>query len=179
MRGRVENRLVSTVLLVALVPWCAGCATEIHLRQSPGVVEGNGGGRLLVRVFEKRSDVKRDVTTHRTIVTEVYRVEGKAETLVREEMEPRWSVSELSAGQYLLRVRGWSDDVGGVGTYHHGHRDHLVIRANETTVADVVLSEPEKAWVRVGIATVVVVGLGCVYASQEMQNSHMFAGVHW
>jgi hypothetical protein len=110
-------------------------------------------------------------------VTELYRLEGKAKTLVREEKEPRWSVSELPAGEYLLRAQGWSDDVGGVGTYHHGHRDRCVIRANETTVADVVLSDPKKAWVRVGIAAVVVVGVGCVYAYQEMQNWQPLAGL--
>jgi hypothetical protein len=177
MRGRIRNRLVSRVLLVALAPWCAGCATEIHLRQTAGVAGGEGGGRLLVRVFENRSDRKRDVTTHRTIVTELYRVEAKTETLVREEKGPRWSVSELPAGEYLLRAPGWDDDVGGVRTHHRGHHDHVAIRPNETTVADVVLSDPEKAWVRMGIAAVVVVGVGCVMAYQAMQDWHPLAGL--
>jgi hypothetical protein len=177
MRCQIRNRLVSTVLLVALVPWCAGCATEIHLRQTAGVTEGEGGGRLLVRVFDDRSDRKRDVTTHRTIVTKLYLVEGKAEKLVREEREPRWSVSELPAGEYLLRVGKWANDVGGVKTYQAGHHDHLVIRDNETTVADVVLSDPEKAWVQVAIGAVVVVGVGCYFAYQEMQNWRPLAGL--
>jgi len=172
MKGHMPNRLVSAALLVTLMPWCVGCATEIRLRQSPGVVEGDGGGRLLVRVFDKRSDRKRDVTTHRTIVTELYLVEGRGEKLIREERESRWSVSELPAGEYLLRVGEWADDVGGVKTYHAGHHDHLVIRANETTVADVVLSDPKKAWLQAGIAAVVVVGVGCVITYQEMQNWH-------
>jgi hypothetical protein len=179
MKGHIPNRLVSAALLVTLMPWCVGCATEIHLRQSPGVVEGARGGQLLVRVFDNRSDRKRDVTTHRTIVTELYLVEGKAEKLLREETESRWSVPDLPAGEYLLRVGEWADDVGGVKTYQAGHHDHLVIRAKETTVADVVLSDPEKAWVKVAIGAVVVVGVGCVFAYQEMQNWHPFAGAHW
>jgi len=177
MKGHMPKRLVSAAVLVTLMPWCVGCATEIHLRQSPGVVEGAGGGKLLVRVFDNRSDRKRDVTTHRTVVTELYRVEGKAETLVREEREPRWSVSDLPAGEYLLSVGKWANDVGGVRTYNAGHRDHLVIRANETTVAAVVLSDPEKAWVKVAIGGVVVVGVGCYFAYQEMQNWHPLAGL--
>lgn len=160
MRAQNSSRLVSAALLVTLMPWCAGCATEIHLRQSPGVAEGAGGGRLLVRVFENRSDRNHDISTHRKIATELYRLEGKTETLVRTETEPRWSVADLPAGDYVLRVPDWVDDVGGVQARQDGHHDHLVIRANQTTVADVVLSDPKKAWVGALIATGLVVAWG-------------------
>lgn len=60
----------------------------------------------------------------------------------------------------MLRVPDWFDEVGGVQTRQDGHHDHLVIRANETTVADVVLSDPKKAWVGVVIVTGLVVAWG-------------------
>jgi hypothetical protein len=172
MRGRIPDRLVSAALLVALAPWCAGCATEIHLRQSPGAVEGAGGGCLLVRVFDNRSDRKRDVTTHRTIVTELYRVEGKAENLLSEERESRWSVPDMPPGEYVLRVAKWVDEKGVVQKLPHRQDEEFLIRTNETTVADVVLSDPEKAWVKVGIGVVVVVGLSYLLGREMMKNWH-------
>jgi hypothetical protein len=114
MKGQKPNRFVSVSLLVTLVPWCVGCATEIHFRRSPGAVEGAGGGRLLVRVFENRSDRKHDVNTHRTIVTELYRVEGRPRRSSARR-GPRWSVSDLRPGEYVLRASRWVDEAGGVG----------------------------------------------------------------
>jgi len=177
MRGRIPDRLVSMALLATLASWWPGCATEIHLRQSAGVVEGGGGGRLLVRVFENRSDRSRDVSTRRQIVAELSRVEDKAEKLVREEKAPRWSVPDLPPGDYVLRVSRWVDDTGVVQKLPQSQHDEFVIRANETTMADVVLSDPKKAWVRVGIGAAAVVGVGCVMAYQAMQNWHPLAGL--
>jgi hypothetical protein len=162
MRGQIRNRLVSTVLLVALVPWCTGCATEIHLRQSPGVVEGAGGGRLLVRVFEDRSDRSRDLTTRRTIITELYRVEGKAERLFWDERESRWSLPDIPPGNYVLRVARWVDDAGVIQKLPNSRDHQFLIRADETTVADVVLSDPRNAWARVILGTALVVGVSYV-----------------
>jgi hypothetical protein len=163
-------------LLATLASWCAGCATEIHLRQSAGVVEGGGGGRLLVRVFENRSDRSRDVSTGRQIVTELYRVEGKAEKPVREEKAPRWSVPDLPPGDYVLRVTTWVDDTGVVQKLPQSQHDEFVIRANETTLADVVLRDPRKAWIGVGIGVGVVVGVAIVNSQIRHSFDHMDLG---
>jgi hypothetical protein len=159
MRGHTVNELVSAALLVMLMPWCVGCATEIHLRQSPGVAEGAGGGQLLVRVFDNRSELKHNVTTNKDVVTELYRVEGKSEALVCEEKEPRWSVPDLLPGAYVQRVSRLVDERGVVQTSFSGRVESFAIRANETTVADVVLSDPGNAWVRVILGTALVVGV--------------------
>jgi hypothetical protein len=175
MKGHVPNGLVSAALLVALAPWCAGCATEIHLRQSAGVVEGEGGGRLMVRVFENRSDRKHDMTTNKDVVTELYRVEGKAEALVREEKEPRWSVPDLPPGDYVLRVSRLVDERGVVQTPFPGQVETFAIRANEMTVADVVLSDPRNAWVRVILGTALVVGVSYLEFKDWQRNW----GISW
>ena len=178
MRGRIPARLVRAALLAALAPWCAGCATEIHLRQSAGVVEGGGGGRLLVRVFESRSDRSHDLSTHRRVVAELYRVEGNAEKLVREEKEPCWSVPDLAPGDYVLQVGRWVDDKGVVQKLRHSQDEAFVIRANETTVADVVLRDPRKAWIGVGIGVGVVVGVAIVN-SQINRSMSLFDDGEW
>ena len=178
MRGRIPARLVRAALLAALAPWCAGCATEIHLRQSAGVVEGGGSGRLLVRVYESRSDRSHDLSTHRRVVAELYRVEGKAEKLVREEREPRWSVPDLPPGDYVLQVGRWVDDAGVVQKLRHSQAEAFVIRANETTVADVVLRDPRKAWIGVGIGVGVVVGVAIVN-SQINRSMSLFDDGEW
>jgi hypothetical protein len=145
---------VSAALLVALAPWLAGCATEIHLLQSPGVAGASGSGRLLVRVFEDRSDRRRNVATLKDVVTELYRVQGGSEKLLRDQREPRWSVADLPPGEYLLRATRCVDEFGVVQTSFHEVELKFAVRAGQTTVADVVLKDPKQAWVGVLVAIV-------------------------
>jgi hypothetical protein len=173
MKSHIGTRVLSALLLVTLTPWCVGCATEIHFRQSPATVEGTGRGRLLVRVFEDRSSRRHDVATHRVIITELYRVDGRAETLVREEREPRWAVADLAPGRYMLRANRWVDDTGAVRMLPHGDDEGFAVRANETTVAEVVLSDPHMAWAGVAIAAGVAAGVAIGTYELHRSLSHM------
>jgi hypothetical protein len=177
MRGRIPNRLVSVALLTALAPWCLGCATEIRLQRSAVAVAGDGNGRLLVRVFENRSERRREVSTHRKVLAELYRVEGKSSKLVRQESESRWSVSDLPPGDYVLQVNSWIDDQGNAQALPSSFQKTFVIRANETAMADVVLNDSSKVWVKVAVGVVVVVAAAFWSVHEEMSHWHPLAGL--
>ncbi len=176
MRGRIPNRLVSVALLVALAPWCLGCATEVRLQRSAVAAAGDGNGRLLVRVFEDRSERRREVSTHRKVRTELYRVEGKSSKLVRQESDPRWSASDLPPGDYVLQAASWIDDQGNAQALPSKFKKAFAIRANETVMADVVLSDAGKAWGKVAVwvaAGVAVVVVAALSARHHMESQHL------
>lgn len=177
MRGWTPNRLVSVALLVALAPWCLGCATEIRLQRSVVAVAGDGNGRLLVRVFENRSERRREVSTHRKVLAELYRIEGKSSKLVRQQSDPRWSVSGLPPGDYVLQVNSWIDDQGKAQTLPSKFHKAFVIRANETAMADVVLNDSSKVGVKVAVGAVAVVGLGFWLGHEAMKDWHPLGGI--
>ena len=151
------QRFTAKVLLVAIAPWCAGCATEIYLQRSTGAGGGSGEGRLDVRVFENRPDLRRDDVSKRTIVTELYRVESGSEKLVREERATRWAATGLAPGPYVLRVRKFVDETEAVRRPSHDQDKRFTIRANEAATADIVLKDPRHAWIAVGVGAVVVI----------------------
>ena len=177
MRGRNPSRLVSVALLVALTPWCLGCATEVHLQRSGVAVAGAGNGRLVVRVFENASARRHEISTRRRVVTELYRVEGKSNTLVHQDSEARWSISDLPPGDYVLQVNSQIDDRGNPQALPSTHKDAFVVRANETAMADVVLNDSRKVWVKVAVGVVVVVGLGFWLGHEAMKDWHPIGGV--
>ncbi len=177
MRDRNPSRLVSVTLLVALTPWCLGCATEIRLQRSAMATAGDGNGRLLVRVFENRSERRREASTHRKVRTELYRVEGKSSKLVRQESEAHWSVSELPPGDYVLQTDGWIDDQGNAQALPSKFKTAFAIRANETTMADVVLNDSSKVWVKVTVGVGVVVAAAFWSFHEEMNHWHPLAGL--
>jgi hypothetical protein len=164
-------------LLTALAPWCLGCATEIRLQRSAVAVAGDGNGRLLVGVFENRSERRREVSTHRKVLAELYRVEGKSSKLVRQESESRWSVSDLPPGDYVLQVNSWIDDQGNAQALPSTYKDAFVIRANETAMADVVLNDSSKVWVKAAVGVVVVVAAAFWSVHEEMSHWHPLAGL--
>lgn len=157
MRQMRFQRFTAKVLLVALAPWCAGCATEIYLERSTGAGRGPSGGRLDVRVFEDRSDLRRDDVSKRAIVTELYRLESGSEELVREERATRWSAAGLAPGRYVLRVKRFVDETGAARRPSHDQDKRFRIRANETATADIVIKDPRRGWIAVGVGTVVVI----------------------
>jgi hypothetical protein len=157
MGQRRFQRFTAKMLLVALAPWCAGCATEIYLGRSTGVGGGTSGGTLDVRVFENRSDLRRNDVAKRTIVTELSRLEAGSERLVREERAARWSAAGLAPGRYLLRVKDSGDETGAVRRPSHEQDKRFKIRANETATADIVIKGPSRGWIAAGVATGVVI----------------------
>ena len=176
MRGRNPSRLLGVALLVALAPWCLGCATEIHLQRSGVAVKGEGNGRLLVRVFENRSERRRELNTHLRVVSELYRVEGKSSKLVREEKESRWTASDLPPGEYELQINRWIDDQGNLQTLPFKYKGKFAIRANETAMADVVLADAYSGWVKVVVGAAVVVGLAYFLGHEAMKDWHPLGG---
>ncbi len=146
MKGETQKRLVGAVLLVALSPWCVGCAAEIRLRQTPGGEEASDGGRLQVRISETLSDRDHDIVTEKDVVTELYRVDDAAETLVREEREARWSIADLAPGNYVLRASRCVGQGGVVQTSFRPAGVGFAVRGRETTFADVVLKGPKHGW---------------------------------
>jgi hypothetical protein len=179
MRGRIPSRLVGVALLVALAPWCLGCATEIRLQRSAVAVAGDGNGRLLVRVFENASERRRGVSTRRRVVTELYRVEGKSNRLVHQDSEARWSVSDLPPGDYMLQVNSWVDDQGNAQALPSKFKEAFVIRPNETAMADVVLSGGSKVWGKVAVwvaVGVAVLAVAMLSVRHEMESQHWLGG---
>ncbi len=70
---RANWRLVTAnILLIALVPWCVGCATGFYVKSGAGALGDAGLGALEVRVFDDRSDLRSDVVSSRDIITELY-----------------------------------------------------------------------------------------------------------
>jgi hypothetical protein len=149
------QHLTAKLLLVLLAPWCVGCATEIYLERSTGAKGGTGDGRLEVRVFENRPDRRRNDVSKREIVTELYRLESGSEKLVRQERATRWAATGLSPGRYVLRVRGFAGEKAALPS--HDKDRHFRIRANETATVDIVLKDPRRGWIAVGVATTVVI----------------------
>lgn len=177
MRHRNPSRFVSVALLVALAPWCLGCATEIRLQRSAVTVAGDGNGRLLVRVFDNGSARRHEISTRRRVVTELYRVEGKSNNLVHQDSEARWSISDLPPGDYVLQVSSQIDDRGNPQALPSTYKDAFAIRANETTMADVVLSGGSKVWVKVAVVVVVAVAAAFWSVHEEMKDWHPLGGM--
>ena len=166
-KGAAMNRTTSNgtaaVLLAALVPWLgACCTTEVRLARSSGAAGTAGVTRLEVRVFEDRKAEKQDRVTDRQVVTELFRLAGGSERLVRKETVPRWSAQALEPGRYLLRVSQISGVDPAATATREMEEETLEIGANETTVADVVLADPHKArvaavWTAVGVTLAAIV----------------------
>jgi len=174
MKGQTRKRLVGAALLVALLPWCVGCATEIRLRQTLGGEEASDGGRLQVRVFETLSDRDRDVVTDKDVATELYRVDGAAETLVRQQREPRWSIADLAPGSYVLRAVRCVGEGGVVQTSFGPADASFLIRIRETTFADVVLKGPKHGWLVV--LGVIVLTYGAV---EDVKDPLHLENIKW
>ncbi len=158
--------------MVALAPLCAGCGTAIHLMQSPPGGEAAGGGTVRVRVFETRTDRGRDAVTRKEVLTELYRLDGAGETLVREGREARWSATDLPAGRYVLRAVRCVDEWGVVRTQFEPADVRFSVRGGQTTSADVVLEDPGPAWHKVLGAIVVVV-------IADLEVERRLDGVQW
>lgn len=169
MRDRIPNRLVSVALLVALAPWCAGCASGIYVTRDTGAGSNGGGGALEVRVFEDWSDLHRDVVSNRKVLTGLYRAESGSEKLVREETVSRWSASDLTPGRYVLRTR-WSGKTATTRWLSSEQKKPFVIRAGQTTVVEVVVKDARKTWIRVAIGAAVVFATGAYLVGQPMQG---------
>lgn len=176
MRGGTPGRLVSAALLVTLAPWCLGCATEIHLQRSAVAARAEGNGRLQVRVFEDRSERRHELSSRLRVVSELYRVEGAAKKLVREETESRWTASDLPPGEYELQVNRWIDDQGTAQVFPFKYKGKFAIRANETAMADVVLADAYNGWVKVVIGAAVVVGMAYFVGHEAMEAWRPLAG---
>jgi hypothetical protein len=176
MSPRRIQQLTARVLLVALAPWCAGCATEIYLERSRNAGGGSGDGRLDVRVYENRPDLRRDDVSKRTIVTELYRLESGSEKLVREERATRWAATGLAPGRYVLRVRKFVDETGAVRRPSHDQDKRFRIRANETATADIVLKDPRRGWIAAEVATVVVILVVLARSWSPLGNGSFFGG---
>ncbi len=154
MGGEGSRRVASAALLVALAPWCAGCATEIHVRQAPTGAATPSGGLVQVRVFDNRSDRARDAVSQKDVATELVRVEGASETLVREGEEPRWSLAGLAPGPYVLRATRCVDQRGVAREGFRPVEVRLSVRERATTYADIVLEDPTNAWISIVAAAV-------------------------
>jgi hypothetical protein len=176
MRGMVPNRLVSVGLLVALTPWCVGCASGIYVKRNTDAGGESGGGALEVRVFENWSDLHRDVVSNRKVFTELYRGESRSQELIREEPVSRWSASDLAPGRYVLRIR-WFGETATSGAPSHVQDKPFVIRTGQTTVVDVVVKDARKTWVRVAIGAAVVIAATYYLAYQAMQSWEPLAGL--
>ncbi len=174
MRGRTLQRSMSVALLLAAAPWWLGCATEIHLRQAPAGALAVTGGRVQVRVFEDRSARRRDTVTAKDVVTELYRLDGTAERLVREGKEPRWSAEDLEPGPYVLRATRCVDEWGVVRKEFVPREARLSVRPRQTTFADVVLRDPGEVWLKV-LAGIV---LTYVYV-EDLKEKGYLQGVRW
>ncbi len=174
MNVRALRQGLGRPALCALAPLALGCATEIHLRQAPAGALTGSGGRVQVRVFEDRRARDRDTVTAKDVVTELYRVDGTAETLVREGKEPRWSAEELEPGPYVLRATRCVDEWGVVSKEFQPREARLSVRPRETTFADVVLRDPGEVWLKV-LAGIVVT---YVYIA-ELKEKGYLGDVRW
>ena len=169
MRGRIPDSLVSVMLLVALAPWCAGCASGIYVTRDTGAGGEGSGGALEVRVFENWSDLHRDVVSHRKVLTELHRAESRSQELIREESVSRWSASDLAPDRYVLRIR-WFEKGATTGAPSRAQDKPFVIRTGQTTVVDVVVKDARKTWIRVAIGAAVVIAVTYYLAYQEWKS---------
>lgn len=181
MRGGTRNRLVAAFLLVAVIPWCLGCASEAVVPHPAASSPAGATGQLQVRVFEDSDSARHDLTVQRAVVTELYRIDGRSRTLVRRETAPRWSVSDLAPGHYELRAEGSVVENQEPTPRSAGSVRNLVIRADDTTTADVVLGGGGKRWH--GVAIWVAVGAAVLtgallQARHEVQSMHLLSDLH-
>ena len=175
MSENALRSLTARVVLLALAPWCAGCATEIYTRSSSDRIGSVGGrGRLEVRVFDDHSHQRQDLVSLREVVTELYRLEAGEETLVREEKAARWSADDLAPGRYRLHVGRWIGEDGATRALPHDQDETFVISARKSTVADVVLRDGKKAMIGIVIAGTV---LGLVAYTRD-RASHVEFDLH-
>lgn len=176
-----ESRVVAAGLLVAVIPWCLGCASEARRPQPATRSRVGGTGSLEVRVFENRDDARRDLTAHRAVVTELYRLDGQARVLVRRVAEARWSLSGLTPGRYQLRVELPAERDGEAGWQAAAHVRDLTIHAGESTTADVMLSggggrgRNVALWVATG--TLVLVGM-ILKTRHDLNSMHLLGNFH-
>lgn len=175
------SRVVAAVVLVAVIPWCLGCASEARRPQPAAASRAGGTGSLEMSVFENRDDARHDLTAHRTVITELYRVDGQARMLVRRVTEPRWTLSGLAPGRYELRAALPADGDDEARPQPAAYVRDLTIHAGESTTADVVLSGGSRRgrtvalWVATG--TLVLVGL-ILKTRHDLNNMHLLSNFH-
>jgi hypothetical protein len=177
MSRKTLRSLTARVVLLTLAPWCAGCATEIYSRSSSVPAGPVGRGRLEVRVFDDANHRKQNLVSLREVVTELYRLEAGEETLVREEKAARWSADDLAPGRYRLYVGRWVAEDGSTHALPHDQDETFAIRAEKSTVADVVLKDGKKATMWIVIAGTV---LGAVaYGTYQMSQVDLLGDSEW
>jgi hypothetical protein len=151
-------RAAALVLLVALAPFALDGCVSIGVSRAdlaaPPEPSAPPHGAVTVAIFEKPAD--RDANRHAPfpVLSELLR-EGKGETLVARSMKATWTVPDLPAGRYRLRVTKRIDGSGNVVALASPGDTTFEVSAGERTVVSVVLRKVPVFWIVVAALTVV------------------------
>lgn len=154
----VRLRPVAFVLLVALAPLALDGCVSIGVSRAdlaaPPEPSAPPHGAVTVTIFEKPAD--RDANRHVPfpVLSELL-CEGKGETLIARSMNATWTVPDLPAGRYRLRVTKRIDENGNVVALASPGDTTFEVSAGERTVVSVVLKKVPVFWIVVAALTVV------------------------
>ncbi len=87
--------------------------------------------------------------------------------MIRQERATRWTASDLAPGRYVLRVWRAGEKEDGKDPGSRPAHKKFVVAAGQTVVADVVLKDGKKTFVRVAVGAVAVIALiyGYIYVT--------------
>ena len=105
-------------------------------------------------MYEKPADRDADRHVAFPVLSELSR-EGRGEEPVARSMAPTWTVKDLPAGRYRLRVTKRIDDAGNVVPLDNPGDKSFEVAAGERTVVTVVLKKVPVFWIVVAAITVV------------------------
>jgi hypothetical protein len=111
---------------------------------------------VTVAVYEKAADREADRHVPFPVLSELLQ-EGKSEILVARSMAATWTVKDLPAGRYRLRVTKRIDDAGNIVALDNPGDKTFDVSAGERTVVTVVLRKVPVFWIVVAAITIIAI----------------------
>jgi len=157
--GLESWRCVAAVML-AVELLCSSC---VSVRALPPALAGDAkaGATVRVRIYETTGARKSGLHTVRTVISELWREEGRDYVLVREAREAEWTAAELPPGRFRVNVDRWVDGNGNEQRLASSDRVTFTVAGGERVDVEVVLKHPRRVVIGV-VIPVVIIGLGAL-----------------
>jgi len=151
--------------LLCLVLACAlalsGCVTSVEIDRSRLTEPAAATATVEVGIFETTDEVRKDVVTSRTVISEIVRMDVAPRQTVYRGSENRYVREGLAPGRYRIAAVAIVNSATGKEEPFRGDSETLRIQAGERIRATVLLKTGASAglWAMGGVATGILVGV--------------------
>lgn len=147
--------LAARLLLVGLAPFALDGCVSVGLARSVRDGGATGSGEIVVTVYTTTGDRDSGIPVDHPVLAELVRLENGARTTVARSMASSWSLDDVPAGRYVLRMSKKIDSRGDVVPLKRPIEKELDLHSGERVEARVVLEKVPVFWIVLAAITVV------------------------